>query len=333
MADVKDLFSGYVTALDQEPPLKTLGKKLIINVAPTGSFTSRQQNPRQPYTMGENVEAVTAAYEAGASVWHVHARSDDGLPSKDPRVVKETIDRVLDKCPDIITSVIPYADYTAQGVEQIAPCVDYLTAAGPEYMQTAVILITTMSFSEKFTYTITQPILTDVVRYLEAHGVKPELQGHSYSALKDAYDWLIHREIASRPYLTNVMMGFHGFSHATPIGPDPWNYIYLMTMQQTLPAGSVHGMCAGGRNWLPFAAVAIILGFDYIRIGMEDLGLHVSASGRADRPQCRHGPQGGGRRASARTGDRHAPGGAGDAGLAHPKRAATQPTAGHVTAI
>ena len=25
--------------------------------------------------------------------------------------MKETIDRVLDKCPDIVTSVIPYVDY------------------------------------------------------------------------------------------------------------------------------------------------------------------------------------------------------------------------------
>ena len=40
-----------VTGLHAEPALATMDKKLIINVAPTGSFTSRQQNPLQPYTM------------------------------------------------------------------------------------------------------------------------------------------------------------------------------------------------------------------------------------------------------------------------------------------
>src|SRR4029077_15159705 len=68
----------------------------------------------------------------------------------------------------------------------------------------------------------------------------------------------------------NIMMGFHGFCHGSPLGPDPWNYIYLMTMQQTLAPNAVKGVCAGGRNWLPFSTLAIMLGFDMVRVGMED---------------------------------------------------------------
>ena len=63
-------------------------------------------------------------------MWHVHARDKDGTPSKDPDVLKETIARVLDKCPDIVTSVIPYADYERQGVDLIKRTVDVLTAPG-----------------------------------------------------------------------------------------------------------------------------------------------------------------------------------------------------------
>jgi 3-keto-5-aminohexanoate cleavage enzyme len=270
MVDIRDLYSGVTTGLAGELPHKTLAKKLVINIAPTGSFTSRQQNPGQPYTMQENVRAAVDAYKAGAAVWHVHARQADGLPSKEPKDLKETIDRVLDQCPDFLTSVIPYADYNAQGAEQIKPTVDYLCAAGPQYMRSAVLVITTTSFSEKFTYQVTESLLSGMIGYLERNGVKPEFQGHSYGALKDSYDWIISKGLASKPYLTNVMMGFHGFSHASPLGPDPWNYVYLMTMQQTLPHDALHGMCAGGRNWLAFATMGILLGFDYIRIGMED---------------------------------------------------------------
>ena len=68
----------------------------------------------------------------------------------------------------------------------------------------------------------------------------------------------------------NIMMGFHGYSHGSPLGPDPWNYIYMMTMQQTLAPNAVKGVCAGGRNWLPFSTLAIMLGFDMVRVGMED---------------------------------------------------------------
>jgi 3-keto-5-aminohexanoate cleavage enzyme len=270
MATVKELFTGMLTGLHLEPQLDTLQRKLVINVAPTGSFTSREQNPLQPYTMEENVKAAIDAYRAGAAVWHVHAREKDGLPSKDPYVMKETIDRVLDKCPDIITSVIPYVDYGEVGLGTMKRCIDVLTSAGPQYMQTAVLLIQTMGFSEKFTYSVTQQTLTEQVQYLEAHGVRPEFQGHSFSGLKDVMDWLLATGIARQPPLINIMMGFHGFSHASPLGPDPWNYVYLMMMQQTLPTGSVRGVCAGGRNWLPFSTLAMLLGFDMVRVGMED---------------------------------------------------------------
>lgn len=270
MVSTKDIYSDMLTGLHMEPPLPTMAKKLVINVAPTGSFTNRQQNRLQPYTMEENVKAAIEAYKAGASVWHCHAREADGLPSKDPAVVKETIDRVLDKCPDMVTSVIPYADYTKQGVEQVKPTVELLKAAGPHYMETAVLLIMSTTLNEKFTYIVTENSLRETVEYLERMGVRPEYQIHAYSGFKDVIDCLVEPGIAEKPEIMNIMMGFHGFSHATPLGPDPWNYIQMMTMDQVLPPGCVRGVCAGGRNWLPFTVMAILLGFDMIRVGMED---------------------------------------------------------------
>lgn len=266
----KDLYSGYKTPLDREPRQKAMDKKLIINVAPTGAFTTREQNPYHPVTTQEIVDTVVESYEAGASVWHVHVRDKDGLTTKDPRDFKRTIEMVLERCPDIITSVIPYSNVTSQGVDQIKPMVDYLTEAGPEYMRTAVLLIQTMSFSEKYAFIVNEPLLRGVVEYLEAKGVKPEFQVHSYGGMRDVCDWILPKGIASKPYLFNIMAGFHGFSHGSPPGPDPWNYIYVMTMQQMVPGHSVVGACCGGHNWLPFANLAMILGFDLVRIGMED---------------------------------------------------------------
>ena len=270
MVEIEELYSGILTSLHREKPHPTMAKKLIINVAPTGSFTSREQNPGQPYTMEENVQAAVEAHKAGAAVWHVHAREKNGLPSKDPHVLKETIARVLDQCPDMVTSVIPYVDYNEQGLGLIKRCVDVLTEAGPEYMQSAVLLIQTTGFSEKFTYSITQKTLTDQVKYLEEHGVRPEYQATSYQGIKDVLDWLVEAGIAKQPPLMNIMMGFHGYSHGSPLGPDPWNYIYMMTLQQTLAPHAVKGVCAGGRNWLPFTTMAMMLGFDMVRVGMED---------------------------------------------------------------
>jgi 3-keto-5-aminohexanoate cleavage enzyme len=108
------------------------------------------------------------------------------------------------------------------------------------------------------------------VKYLEDHGVRPEFQGTSYQGIKDVLDWLVNKGLVKNPPLMNIMMGFHGFCHGSPLGPDPWNYIYMMTMQQTLAPNAVKGVCAGGRNWFPFVTMAMMLGFDMVRVGMED---------------------------------------------------------------
>ena len=270
MVEIKSIYEGILTGLHAEPPLKTMNKKLIINVAPTGAFTSRQQNPLQPYTMEENVKSAIEAHRAGAAVWHVHAREPDGLPSKDPYVLRETIDRVLQACPDVVTSVIPYADYTKQGVEQIRPTVEVLKAAGEQYMETSVLLIMSMTVSEKFTYVVTERSMKEMIVYLEKNNVRPEYQGHAYSGIKDMLDWVISTGIAKSPPIMNIMAGFHGFNHATPLTPDPWNYGNVMSLFQTLPTDGVRGICAGGRNWLPYTVLGIMLGADIVRVGMED---------------------------------------------------------------
>jgi 3-keto-5-aminohexanoate cleavage enzyme len=270
MVDIKEIYAGILSGLHTEPPETTMGKKLIINVAPTGSYTNRQQNPLQPYTLEENVRAAIDACKAGAAVWHVHAREADGFPSKDPKVVKETIERVFEKCPDIVTSVIAYADYSQQGVEQIKPTVDLLAAAGPRYMQTSPLVIRPSSISEKYTYVITEKLLQGVVRYLEDHGVHPEYQCDAYGPQRHIEDWMIGTGIAKNPPIFNLMAGFHGRGFASPAGPNPWKYVYVASILESMPKGAVLGVCAGGRNWLPFTLFAIMLGVDMVRVGMED---------------------------------------------------------------
>ena len=270
MVDAKAVFSGIMTGLHTEPPIQAMRKKLIINVAPTGSFTNREQNPLQPYTMAENVKAAIEAYKAGASVWHVHPRENNGLPSIDPKVAKETIDRVLDVCPDIITSVITYSDFNAQGAGLLRPMVEYLAAAGPRYVQTCPIVIRPSSISDAYTTVVTRNSITGVVEYLQDHGIRPEFQCDAYFSQKNIEEWLIKPGIARAPALMNMMAGFHGYTFSTPAGGDAACYTYVATILESMPKNIVRGLCGGGRNWLPFTVFGIMLGVDIVRIGMED---------------------------------------------------------------
>ena len=67
-----------------------MGRKVIITVAPTGSIPTRKDNPHLPITAEEVAEETRRAYEAGASVVHLHARNPDtGEPTSDPAVFRD----------------------------------------------------------------------------------------------------------------------------------------------------------------------------------------------------------------------------------------------------
>lgn len=58
------------------------GKKVIISCAITGSIHTPTMSPHLPVTPDEIAQESIAAYEAGASILHLHAREpDDGRPS------------------------------------------------------------------------------------------------------------------------------------------------------------------------------------------------------------------------------------------------------------
>ena len=46
----------------------------IITVAITGSVPRKEHNPAVPITIDEQVDSTRAAFEAGASIAHVHVR-------------------------------------------------------------------------------------------------------------------------------------------------------------------------------------------------------------------------------------------------------------------
>ena len=56
----------------------------IITVAITGSLPRKENNPAVPITVAEQVEATHEAYEAGATLVHLHVRNDDQTPTSKP---------------------------------------------------------------------------------------------------------------------------------------------------------------------------------------------------------------------------------------------------------
>lgn len=79
-----------------------MAEPCIITVAITGSVPRKEHNPAVPITVSEQIESTQAAFEAGASLVHVHTREDDGTPCTDPDRFARFQEGVKEHCPGII---------------------------------------------------------------------------------------------------------------------------------------------------------------------------------------------------------------------------------------
>ncbi len=84
---------------------------LIITVAITGGAHVKDANPALSETPEEQAESAFEAYQAGASMIHIHARRPDNprLASADPERYREVAQLIRAKCPDVIVNLPPAA--------------------------------------------------------------------------------------------------------------------------------------------------------------------------------------------------------------------------------
>jgi uncharacterized protein (DUF849 family) len=77
-------------------------KPVIIAVAITGSVPRKKDNPAVPITPAEQIESTRQAYEAGATLVHIHVRNDDETPSSNPDRFAAVQAGVARHCPGMI---------------------------------------------------------------------------------------------------------------------------------------------------------------------------------------------------------------------------------------
>jgi len=82
--------------------------KAILTCALTGVLTNPQQHP-VPVTPEQMASQARQAFDAGASIMHVHIRSQQEgmghMPSWDPEVAQEVVDAIRQACPGVIINL------------------------------------------------------------------------------------------------------------------------------------------------------------------------------------------------------------------------------------
>jgi 3-keto-5-aminohexanoate cleavage enzyme len=279
-----------------------LGKPLIINVAPGQAMTYRDQNPNLAYSPKELSQQVIGAYNAGASMVHVHLRDpQEGhmMFGDDVRVKLhlEYCDLIFEECPDIITNpgegATPPTEWEAVLVKEesigpkvrLAEYVEPLLKAGngtARYIETHLInchtLVTPVlavspeatweALAEKFAIIVDTPSnWVHQVRYMQERGIKPELVIYNDVGLHEVKEWLIEEGVVQKPYFFDLCLGVHNSFHNIPssVGIE-----HMLRMMRSFPDGSVIQAICGGRNQMAMTAVCIAAGVDIVRTGMEE---------------------------------------------------------------
>ena len=79
-----------------------MSEPCIITVAITGALPTKSQTKAVPVTPTEQIESTQEAYEAGASLVHIHVRDDQQAPSSDPDKFAIVQEGVKKYCPGMI---------------------------------------------------------------------------------------------------------------------------------------------------------------------------------------------------------------------------------------
>jgi 3-keto-5-aminohexanoate cleavage enzyme len=225
----------------------------IITVAITGSLPRKENNPAVPITVAEQIESTQAAFEAGATLAHLHVRNDDQTPSSDPEKFARLLEGLRRHCPGMILQVSTGgrsgAGKERGGMLHLAPDMASL-ATGSCNFPTRV-----------------YENAPDLVDWLAAEmlrfDVKPEIEAFDLSMIFQAVEMERAGQIKGPLHVQFVM----GVKNAMPVDREVFEF-YVATLKRLAPEATWTG--AGiGKDQLLLNRWSLELG-GHCRTGLED---------------------------------------------------------------
>ncbi len=253
-ADCMDLSANDAYELhgSSELPLR---KKLIINAALTGNFSSKEQNPSVPCSPEEIVRDARLCHAAGATFFHIHAREGDGKPSYRKELFEEILSGIRRHCPEAILCATT-SGRVHKAFEQRSVVLELEGDAKPDF---ASLSLGSMNFPTAASINPPETIEA-LARKMAGRGIRPELEIFETGMINYAL------YLSRKGYLGDVLY-FNMFFGL--LGTMPGRMTDIVHQVSSLPAGSVWGAAGGGRFQLPVNTAAILMG-GHVRVGLED---------------------------------------------------------------
>jgi len=227
-------------------------EKLIISACICGAEVTKENNPAVPYTVEEIAREAKSAYDAGASLIHLHVRWDDGTPTQDKGRFQECADAIRKVCPDVI---IQPSTGGAVGMTDLERLQSTEIIPTPEM---ATLDCGTCNFGGDDIFVNSDNTIYNFGDIMKERGIKPECEvfdkGMIDIALKAAkkghIDYPIHFDFVLGVQMTATVR----------------DLVYMAT---SVPAGCTWTATGIGKTCWDIVAATIALG-GHVRVGFED---------------------------------------------------------------
>ena len=255
--------------------------KVIITCAVTGSIHTPTMSPHLPITPDEIADASIGAWEAGASIIHLHARNpEDGSPTPDPDVFMEFLPRVK-QATDAVVNISTGGGHgmtVQQRLEAAVKASPEMTSLNMGSMNFGLFPILDkmsdfqhdwepkyLENSRDFIFRNTFKDIEYILKELgEGHGTRFEFEcydiGHLYTLAH-----FLDRGLVKPPLFVQSIFGILG-----GIGADEENLMYARRIANKLFGDDYQwSVLAAGRHQMNFVTMAAMLGGN-VRVGLED---------------------------------------------------------------
>jgi len=234
-----------------------LEEKLIVNVALTGMVLTKADNPHVPVTPTEIAADVRRCFDAGASIFHVHARDEEGHPTYRGEDYAAVVEAILAAVPDPeIIICLTTSGRTHNTFEKRSEVLGLRDNLKPDM---ASLTLGSMNFPKQASVNAPD-MIAGLAGRMREEGIVPELEAFELGMVEYVH-FLISRDILRPPYYFNLLLGSLGSLRATPMN--------LAMMVQALPHGAVWAGAGIGRFQFQVNALAMAMG-GHVRVGIED---------------------------------------------------------------
>lgn len=238
-------------------------EKLIITAAICGAEVTKEHTPVVPYTVEESVREAKSAYEAGASIIHLHVREDDGTPTQSTQRFKEVIEAIRKECGEELIIQVSTGGSASMSIEERVQSVE----AGVEM---STLDCGTLNFGGDEIFVNTEDDIKYVAGLLNDKNIKPELECFEKGHI-DLVKRLAKKGIIKSPMHFSFVLGVNGGQSG-----ELRDFLFL---KESLPEGSTYSVAGIGRYEFPLAAASIIEG-GHVRVGLED-NIYISKGVKA----------------------------------------------------